>query len=51
MKNYDERIDTLITNGLQEIAGDYEAPDEIKVRIDQRIREMEDQMSMGVEDC
>ena len=33
MKNYDEKIDTLIKNALQEEAG------EVKERINQRIRE------------
>ena len=39
MNNFDEKIDILIRNALQEKAGDYEVSDEVKERIDQRIRE------------
>lgn len=39
MNNYDEKIDTLIKNALQETASDYVVSDEVKERIDQRINE------------
>lgn len=37
MNNYDEDIDIMIKNVLQEKARNYEVPDEVKERIDQRV--------------
>ena len=45
MKNHDEKIDILIRNALQEKAGDYEVSDEVKERIDQRIREEKEKLN------
>ena len=42
MNNYDEKIDTLIKSVLWEKADDYEVSDEVKVRIDQKIKEKSD---------
>ena len=39
MKNEDERIEILIRNILSEESGSVEISDEVKERIDQRIRE------------
>ncbi len=39
LNNYDEKIDTLIRSALQEKAGDYKVSDEVKKRIDQRLKE------------
>ena len=44
MKNHDEKIDTLIRNALQEKAGDYEVSDEVKERIDLKIREEKEKL-------
>lgn len=39
LNNYDEKIDTLIRSALQEKSGDYKVSDEVKKRIDQRLKE------------
>ena len=45
MDNYDERIDALIKSALQVKADDYEVSDEVKERINQRIREEKEKLN------
>ena len=44
MNNFDEKIDALIRSALQEKADDYEVSDDVKERIDQRIREEKEKL-------
>lgn len=39
INNYDKKIDTLVKSALQEKASDCKVSDEVKKRIDQRIKE------------
>lgn len=44
MDNYNDKIDALIKSALQEKAGDYEVSDEVKERINQRIKEEKEKL-------
>ena len=45
MKNYDEKIDTLIRNALLENAENYVVSNEVKERINQRFKEEKEKMN------